>query len=152
MFELTSPDFTNGGMIPQLYSCDGEDTSPKLIWKDPPQGTKSFALIMDDPDAPMGTWVHWIIFNIPPEKLSLPRAVSPEMNLPDGSQQGRNSWHQISYGGPCPPSGTHRYLFKLYALATILDLEAGADKATLVRAMEKHILKKAELMGLFKRD
>lgn len=152
MFTLTSPDFTNGESIPERFSCDGEDSSPALAWSDAPEGTKTFALIMDDPDAPMKKWVHWLLYNIPANKSELPHAVASEERLPDGSLQGRNSWHQIGYGGPCPPSGVHRYFFKLYALDCTLELEAGADKQALVQAMENHILAKADMMGIYKRS
>ena len=152
MFTLTSPDFMHGQMMPVRFSCDGEDSSPALRWDDPPAGTKSFVLIMEDPDAPAGTWVHWLLYNIPPKKTSLEPAVPSEERLPDGSLQGRNSWYQIRYGGPCPPSGVHRYFFRLYALDNVLSLEAGADKPTLVQAMQNHILAQAELMGLFQRN
>jgi len=150
-FELTSTAFGQGEPIPRRYTCDGEDISPPLQWSDPPQGTQSFALIADDPDAPMGTWVHWVLYNIPAQARGLPEAVSSDAELPDGSRHGQNSWRRLGYGGPCPPSGTHRYFFKLYALDAQLDLAAGANKKQLLRAMEGHILAQAELMGTYTR-
>jgi hypothetical protein len=150
-FELTSDAFTPHESIPRKYSCDGEDISPPLTWSDPPEGTQSFALICDDPDAPMGTWVHWVLFNIPADSRSLPEAIPAQDTLSDGSVHGKNSWKRQDYGGPCPPSGTHRYFFKLYALDTTLDLRAGATKKKVLRAMEGHILAEADLMGTYSR-
>jgi len=151
-FELTSTAFAHGESIPRKYTCDGEDISPPLLWGDPPQGTQSFALIADDPDAPMGTWVHWVLYNLSAESRALPEAVPPDADLPDGSRHGQNSWGRLGYGGPCPPSGTHRYFFKLYALDRVLDLAAGASKEQLLQAMEGHILAQTELMGLYTRQ
>ncbi len=148
---LTSPAFAEGERIPRKYTCDGEDVSPPLTWDNVPEGTKSFALICDDPDAPMGTWVHWVLFNLPPETRSLPEAVSPDKELPSGARQGTNDFRKIGYGGPCPPSGTHRYYFKLYALDTMLDLPAGCSKAQLLKAMEGHVLSEGQLMGRYSR-
>jgi Raf kinase inhibitor-like YbhB/YbcL family protein len=146
---LTSPAFQQGSPIPVAYSCRGRDVSPALIWGEPPAGTKSLALIMDDPDAPMGTWVHWVIYNIPASARGLPEAVPAGPQLKDGSLQGKNSGGQNGYNGPCPPSGTHRYFFKLYALDTALTLSSGASKDQLLKAMQGHILAQAELMGTF---
>ncbi len=151
MITLTSAAFSHGAMIPKRYTCDGEDISPPLSWSEPPEKTQSFALIMDDPDAPMGTWVHWVIYNIPATARSLPEGVPADGDLPDGSRHGRNSWRRLGYGGPCPPSGTHRYFFKLYALDTVLPLAAGATKEELLKAMEGHIVAQAELMGRYAR-
>ncbi|MBE9472062.1 MAG: YbhB/YbcL family Raf kinase inhibitor-like protein [Chloroflexi bacterium] len=151
LFELTSPRFARGEPIPRKYTCDGEDISPPLRWSDPPQGTQSLALIADDPDAPIGTWVHWVLYNLPAETRGLPEAVPPDADLPDGSRHGRNSWRRLGYGGPCPPSGTHRYFFRLYALDTVLDLAARSSKKQLLRAMERHVLAQAELMGVYAR-
>ena len=151
-FELTSTAFAPGEPIPAKYSCDGEDISPPLQWSDPPQGTQSLALICDDPDAPIGTWVHWVLYNLPAQARSLPEAVPPEAELPDGSRHGENGWGRLDYGGPCPPSGTHRYFFKLYALDTMLDLDAGASKKQVLQAMEGHILAETELMGVYSRQ
>jgi Raf kinase inhibitor-like YbhB/YbcL family protein len=150
-FTLSSNAFIQEAAIPTRYSCDGENISPPLEWGDPPQGTESFALILDDPDAPGGTWVHWILYNIPAEVRALPEAIPPEEELPDGSRHGENSFGRLDYGGPCPPSGTHRYFFKLYALDVTLDLEPGVDKKTLLQAMEGHVLAEAELMGTYPR-
>jgi Raf kinase inhibitor-like YbhB/YbcL family protein len=145
--ELTSPAFAHGEAIPTLYSCDGDDISPPLQWQNVPAGTQSLALIMDDPDAPRGTWVHWVLYNMPPQTSELPENVA----LTAGSSQGTNSWNRLGYGGPCPPSGTHRYFFKLYALDSELDLAAGATKDQLLAAMEGHILAQGELMGTYAR-
>ena len=149
-FEITSPAFANGGAIPADFSCDGRDVSPALSWTEPPAGTQSFALIMDDPDAPMGTWVHWVIFNIPASTRDLTEGTPTAPQLSDGSLQGKTSAGSTGYHGPCPPSGTHRYFFKLYALDTILSLSTKADKKELLAAMEGHILANAEWMGTFK--
>ena len=146
---LTSPAFTQGQPIPVKFSCKGADVSPALVWSEPPTGTKSFALIMDDPDAPMGTWVHWVLFNIPAAARGLPEGVPTSATLADGSVQGVTSARSAGYHGPCPPSGTHRYFFKLYALDTALNLTSSADKKAVEAAMEGHILAQAELMGTF---
>lgn len=150
--ELTSTAFAPGKPIPRKYTCDDQDISPSLQWSDPPQDTQSFALTADDLDAPAGTWVHWVLYNLPAETRALPEAVPPDAELTDGSRHGKNSWKRLGYGGPCPPSGTHRYLFKLYALDTVLDLDAGADKKQLLQAMEGHILAQTELMGTYTRQ
>lgn len=153
-FELTSTAFEHKGGIPRLHACKeqgGKDMSPPLAWGDPPEGTKSFALIMDDPDAPGGLWVHWVLYNIPAEARGLPENVPPDENLPDGSRQGNNSWGRVGYGGPCPPSGMHRYFFKLYALDIVPDLPARAKSPALTQAMQGHILAQLELMGFFSR-
>jgi hypothetical protein len=150
-FELTSSAFGAGETIPQKYTCDGDDISPPLAWGDPPAGTRSFALISDDPDAPVGTWVHWVLYNLPADARALPEAVPADADLADGSQHGNSSWRRPGYGGPCPPSGTHRYFFKLYALDTVLDLKSGASKEELLKAMEGHVLAEAELMGTYSR-
>ncbi len=150
-FTLTSSAFKDGEDIPRRYSCQGKDISPPLVWENPPADSVSFALIADDPDAPVGTWTHWVLYNIPATTASLPESISAAATLPDGSQQGKNSWRRYGYGGPCPPSGTHRYFFRLYALDTILNLQPGAKKSTLLRAMSGHILGQAELMGRYRR-
>lgn len=147
--EITSPAFVNAGSIPSDFSCDGGDISPALTWTEPPAGTQSFALIMDDPDAPMGTWVHWVLYNIPASTRDLKEATPTDAQLSDGSLQGKTSAGSTGYHGPCPPSGTHRYFFKLYALDTMLPLSTNADKKELLAAMEGHILANAELMGTF---
>jgi Raf kinase inhibitor-like YbhB/YbcL family protein len=150
-FNITSAAFEPQGSIPKKCTCDGQDISPPLSWTDPPQGTESFALICDDPDAPTGTWVHWVLFNIPAGKRSIAENIPAQDRLPDGSLHGRNSWRRRDYGGPCPPSGTHRYFFKLYALDTVLALQAGATKNDLIKAMEGHTLAQAELVGTYSR-
>lgn len=150
-FELTSTAFGPGEEIPGTYTCDGADISPPLQWGDPPQGTQSLVLISDDPDAPMGTWVHWVLFNISADTRELPEGLPKDAELPDGSRHGQNSWKRSDYGGPCPPSGTHRYFFKLYALDTTLELSAGASKKQVLQAMEGHVLAEAELMGVYSR-
>jgi Raf kinase inhibitor-like YbhB/YbcL family protein len=148
-FEMKSTAFAQGEAIPSKYGCDGDDISPPLEWGDPPEGTRSLALICDDPDAPVGTWVHWVLFNLPAETRALSEAVPPDAELADGSRHGQNSWRRLGYGGPCPPSGTHRYFFKLYALDTVFNLASGAGKEQLLQAMEGHILGQAEVMGIY---
>jgi Raf kinase inhibitor-like YbhB/YbcL family protein len=143
---LTSPAFENGQPIPPRFTADGADVSPPLEISGIPEGTASLALIMDDPDAPMGTWVHWVVWNIPPGTRRI-----EEGRLPAGAVQGRNSWGRNAYGGPAPPSGTHRYYFKLYALDSDFDLPAVTDKAALLAAMEGHVLGQAQLMGTYRR-
>lgn len=151
-FTIQSSDFANGADVPRPFTCDGEDRSPALSWSGAPEGTKTFALIADDPDAPAGTWVHWVIFNIPAKTNSLPSGVEKKEQLPDGAKQGRNDFRKIGYNGPCPPPGKpHRYFFKLYALGSELKLPAGATKADVEHAMEGHTLGRAELTGRYKR-
>ena len=150
-FELKSTAFAAGQPIPRQYTCDGENVSPPLQWNDPPAGTQSLALICDDPDAPAGTWVHWVLYNLPAKTRTLAEAIPATADLPDGSRHGKNGWGRLGYGGPCPPSGTHRYFFKLYALDTVLGLASGADKNQLLQAMQGHILAQTELMGTYKR-
>ena len=143
-FALTSDAFTNGQSIPAKYGCTGRNISPALAWTQAPAGTQSFALIMDDPDAPAGTWVHWVLFNILADTRSL------QENPDTGAMSvGKNSWGDLGYGGPCPPSGTHRYFFKLYALDTTINLLPGATKEHVLKEMEGHILGQSELMGTF---
>ena len=149
--QVTSPAFKQSDMIPDRYTCKGEDLSPALRWAGVPSGTKSLALIFDDPDAPMGTWVHWIIYNIPADSAGLPENVPAANPVKGGGIQGANSWGRIGYGGPCPPSGTHRYFFRLYALDTMLDLKPGATKSQLLKTMEGHILAEGELMGRYQK-
>ncbi len=148
--KLESPAFAQGQPIPRQYSCEGADVSPPLRWSDPPQGVKSLALIFDDPDAPVGDWVHWVIYNLPAATRSLPEAV-PKTESAAGGLQGRSSFKKIGYGGPCPPSGTHHYFFRLYALDTPLSLPPGAEKKDVEAAMQSHIVGKAELMGTYQR-
>ncbi len=152
-FAISSTSFPSGGDIPQKFTCDGADTSPELSWSGSPAGTRSFALITDDPDAPSGTWTHWVIFNIPAESSSLPENLPKVDELPSGARQGRNDFHKIGYGGPCPPPGKpHRYFFKLYALDRSLDLKPGSSKQEVEKAMQGHTLEKAEWMGRYKRQ
>lgn len=149
--KLESSAFASGQPIPQKHTCDGQDQSPALSWSEAPQGAKSFALIADDPDAPMSTWVHWVIFNLPPQTHALPEGV-PNTDSAAGGTQGRNDFGKTGYGGPCPPPGKpHRYFFKLYALDSALALKAGAKKADLEKAMQGHIIGQAELMGTYQR-
>jgi Raf kinase inhibitor-like YbhB/YbcL family protein len=150
--DLTSTAFKEGEPIPKLYTGDGRDLSPPLKWGEPPAGTKSFALIADDPDAPRKTWVHWVLFNLPPAIRQLNEGVPKKNDLPDGSKQGLTDFGSVGYGGPAPPPGKpHRYYFKLYALDTALDLKAGATKADLEAAMKGHVLSEGQVMGTYKR-
>lgn len=150
-FQLISTAFDQGRPIPQKYSCDGDDVSPPLAWGEPPAGTQSLALIMDDPDAPLGTWDHWILFNIPADVRELQEdlPIAGKNVDPNAIYAGNNSWGRPEYGGPCPPSGTHRYFFKLYALDTTINLLPGATKKELLKAMDGHILAESELMGSY---
>lgn len=147
--QLTSREFPDNGTIPIESTCHGPDLSPPLSWNNLPAGTKSLALIVEDPDAPSGNFVHWIIFNIPPSMLGLPSNLPKIASFDFGAKQGINDFRKIGYNGPCPPSGVHRYFFRLYALDTLLKLDRGVKKKTLLKAMESHILCKAELMGKF---
>ena len=150
--ELTSSAFQKETTIPKRYTGDGADQSPMLRWSEPPSGTKSIALICDDPDAPRGTWVHWVLFNVPPQARELEEGVPTTETLPSGAKQGKNDFGNIGYGGPAPPKGKpHRYFFKLYALDVALDLSAGATKAQLEKAMQGHILAEGQLMGNYQR-
>jgi Raf kinase inhibitor-like YbhB/YbcL family protein len=149
---LQSSAFSEAGTVPVKYTCDGGDISPPLSWSQPPVGTKSFALIMDDPDAPRGTWVHWVIYNIPASETGLTEAIVMQETLPNGTGQGINDFQRIGYGGPCPPKGpAHRYFFKLYALDTALALSPKATKQDLEHAMEGHVLANAQVMGKYGR-
>jgi Raf kinase inhibitor-like YbhB/YbcL family protein len=149
---LRSADFTADGNIPKQFTCDGADISPALEWDAPPSGTQSFALIADDPDAPMGTWVHWVIFDLPADLQALPQKFPKREQSADGSRQGRNDFGKIGYGGPCPPPGKpHRYFFKLYALDAKLNLKPGASKKDVEHAMRGHILAQGEYMGRYSR-
>jgi Raf kinase inhibitor-like YbhB/YbcL family protein len=149
---LESTAFDNGDVIPARFSCDGKNISPELTWGPTPDGTLSFALIMEDPDAPGGTFIHWVIFNVPPDSTGLPEGVSKDAELADGSRQGTNSGRALGYTGPCPPGQTHRYFFKLFALDEALDLAPGATADELTSAMNGHILDQAELMGTYTRS
>jgi Raf kinase inhibitor-like YbhB/YbcL family protein len=149
--QLTSPAFAEGGTIPKQYTGDGKNVSPPLEWTEVPEGVKSFTLICDDPDAPRGTWVHWVFFNIPPDMRSLSEGV-PSDTHPGGANHGINDFKELGYGGPAPPRGKpHRYFFKLYALDTPLDLKVGATKQQVVQAMEGHVRAIAQLMGQYGR-
>lgn len=149
---IYSPAFDIGSTIPFKYTCDGDNISPPLTWEDPPQATQSFALILEDPDAPQKTFIHWVIYNLPAQIRQLPEAVPNQPSLPEGGLQGKNDFGQLGYGGPCPPNGTHRYFFKLLALDTFLELEPGITKADLKAAMAGHILDAAEIMGRYARQ
>lgn len=148
---ITSAAFKDGGFIPKKYTCDSSNVSPPLQWSDVPGDTKSIALICDDPDAPMGTWVHWVIYNIPPDINSLPEDVPADRTLETGAMQGTNDFRKIGYGGPCPPGGTHRYFFKIYALDKLFELNPGLTKDDLLNAMGGHILSEGKLMGRYSR-
>ena len=149
--DLTSDAFVNGQSIPAKYSCVGKNISPALAWNEPPAGTQSFALIVDDPDAPMGTWVHWVLFNIPSSTRNLQEdlPITGKNVDPNTIYVGNNSSGHTGYDGPCPPGGTHRYFFKLYALDTTISLLPGATKDQLLKEMQGHILGQGELMGTF---
>jgi Raf kinase inhibitor-like YbhB/YbcL family protein len=150
-FKLTSDAFTNGQAIPAKYSCIGKNISPALAWINPPAGTQSFALIVEDPDAPGGTWTHWVLFNISASARELPENLPVTgKNVTSGeAYTGTNSWGDIGYGGPCPPSGTHRYYFRIYALDTLISLLPGATKEQVLKEMKGHIIAQTELMGTF---
>lgn len=150
---LTSPDFTHESQIPKLHTCEGKDLSPALEWKGAPANTKSYVLIVDDPDAPdpkhpKQTWVHWVVYNLPAETKSLPQNAK---SLPSGAKEGVNDFKKSAYGGPCPPIGRHRYFFKLYALDTQLPDLGKASKADVERAMKGHVIGQAELMGTYEK-
>jgi Raf kinase inhibitor-like YbhB/YbcL family protein len=153
-FTLSSPAFTPGAAIPAKYTCQGEDLSPQLVWGGVPQGTASLALIVDDPDAPVGTWVHWVVYNLPADSTGLAEGASQanasSFNLPAGSVQGKTSFGRADYGGPCPPSGLHHYSFRLYALDGTL-ADAGLDKAALLKAIEGRVLAQVELIGTYQK-
>lgn len=149
--KIRSSAFDEGGRIPKKYTCDGDNVSPPLEWEGVPEGTESLVVICDDPDAPMGTWVHWLVYDLPPDSGGLPENILPETQLNSGAKQGMNDFQKIGYGGPCPPSGEHRYFFKLYALSKKLDLDAGLRKPGLVIAMEQLILDHCVLMGRYSR-
>ena len=148
--QLVSSAFSEGGQIPPQYTCDGKDASPPLSWSGVPEGARSLALVCDDPDASK-TWVHWVIFDLPPAAKGLPEAVATRAEVAGGGAQGTNDFRKVGYGGPCPPSGTHRYFFKLYALDKELKLSSKATKADLERAMKGHVLAEAALMGRYAR-
>lgn len=151
-FEIKSSAFNEGEIIPKKYTCDGQDLSVPLTWTDPPARTQSFALIADDPDAPMGTWVHWVLYDLPAETRQLPEGVPKQETLKDGTKQGMTDFRRIGYGGPCPPSGpAHRYFFKLYAVDRKIGLPPGATKRQVLDTIKGHTLGEAQLMGRYKR-
>jgi Raf kinase inhibitor-like YbhB/YbcL family protein len=150
--EITSSAFKNGEFIPAKYTGDGPDISPPLKWGTAPPNTKGFALVCDDPDAPVGTWVHWVVYNIPPDTLEFKEAMPKDATLPNGIRQGRTDFGSTGYGGPAPPTGKpHRYFFKLYALSSVIDLKPGATKAELTKAINGKIIAEATLMGKYQR-
>ena len=148
---IKSSAFNHLEMIPDKYTCKGKNISPPLQWVDFPNETKSFVLINDDPDAPSGTWVHWVLFNIPADQTELKENIQQKKIFDNGTRQGMTDFGRSAYGGPCPPSGTHRYFFKLYALDIMLDLPAGSTKEEIEKAMQGHILASGELIGKFKK-
>jgi Raf kinase inhibitor-like YbhB/YbcL family protein len=148
---VASPAFIEGGMIPKKYSCDAENVSPPLAWSGIPDKAKSLALIVDDPDAPAGDWVHWVVYNMPVTMREMPEDIGPDERVAGIGIQGKTDFGKIGYGGPCPPSGTHRYFFRLYALDKVLDAAPGLTKAQLLQAMAGHVLAQGELMGRYKR-
>ena len=156
-FTLTSTAFSNNGEIPALYTCEGKDISPPLAWSDVPAGTRSLVLILDDPDAPDPeapklTWVHWVLFNLPPNSTGLAEGIKP-INLPKGTGAGSNDWKRTGYGGPCPPIGRHRYFHKLYALDALLTgLPAKPCKSDIETAMNKHVIAQAVLVGTYQKS
>jgi len=150
---MTSSALASGQPIPQKYTCQGDDISPPLAWTDVPAGAKGLALIAEDPDAPMGTWVHWVVYDLPPTATGLPENVAPTQYITGNAKQGLNDFHRLGYGGPCPPPGKpHRYYFKLYALDRTLDLKPGATKKEVEAAMKGHVLAEGQLMGTYQRQ
>lgn len=150
--QLTSKAFEEGATIPKVHTCDAEDVSPPLMWSDVPEGAKSLALICDDPDAPMGTWVHWVLYDLPADVTGLPQGVPKAETLDNGAKQGVTDFRRVGYGGPCPPPGKpHRYFFKLYAIDKNLGLEPGVKKSDVLKAMEGHVLAEGQLMGTYGR-
>lgn len=148
---VRSPAFEEEGMLPRKYSCQGEDISPPLEWDSVPAGAKSLALICDDPDAPMGTWVHWVVFNMPPDLRALHEGMPKAEKIEGGAVQGMNDFGKIGYGGPCPPGGTHRYLFRLYALDAKLALKGRVTKARLLKEMKGHVIAEGTLIGKYRK-
>jgi Raf kinase inhibitor-like YbhB/YbcL family protein len=152
VYALASTAFAEGQQIPAQYTCTGKSISPALKWSGVPEGAKGLVLIADDPDAPVGTWVHWVLYDLPPATKELPEDLPKDQYIPGGGTQGLNDFKHLGYGGPCPPPGKpHRYFFKLYALDTMLELKPGAPKKVVEKAMEKHVLAQGELMGTYKR-
>jgi Raf kinase inhibitor-like YbhB/YbcL family protein len=155
-FRFESPSFAHEGEIPRKHTCEGEDVSPELRWSDVPEGAKSLALIVDDPDAPdpkapKMTWVHWVLYDLPATATGLPESVS-DSALPEGTRQGKNDWGKTGYGGPCPPIGEHRYFFKLYALDGVLGDLSEPKKAELLKAMEGRVVGEVQLMGVYEKE
>jgi len=150
-FAITSTAFKHEGMIPKQYTCDGTDISPQLAWLNVPESTKSFALICDDPDAPVGDWVHWVLYNLPADTREIREKIANDAKLSNGALHGTNDFGKYGYGGPCPPGGTHRYFFKLYALDSMLNLTGKITKRSLLDAMKGRTLGQAELMGKYSR-
>jgi Raf kinase inhibitor-like YbhB/YbcL family protein len=148
---LTSSAFAEGGMIPKDYTCDGLDKAPPLAWTSVPEKARSLVLICDDPDAPLGTWSHWVVYGLPPTTTSWGEGVAPEQTSPT-VRQGKNDFGKTGYGGPCPPSGTHRYFFRLFALDTPLEPGPGATRSTLLKAIDGHVLAEGRLMGKYSRS
>lgn len=150
--QVTSTAFSEGQPIPEKYTCQGRDISPPLQWTEAPAGTRSLALIAEDPDAPMGTWVHWVLYDLSAAATQVAEDVPKSQYLPDGAKQGLNDFRRLGYGGPCPPAGKpHRYFFTVYALDKVLDLKPGVTRKELERAMENHILAQGQLMGTYQR-
>ena len=151
---IQSPAFADGGPIPRAHTCDGADLSPPLFWHDAPADTKSFAMVVDDPDAPAGTWVHWVVYGLPPAVTNLQSGLPAEAEItrPFSAKQGTNDFGRLGYGGPCPPPGpAHRYYFRLYALDTDIKLPPGATKAILLNSIKGHVLDEAEMVGMYGR-
>ena len=149
---VTSPAFEDGGMIPKKYTCDGEDIAPPLHIDGVPGEARSLVLIADDPDAPSKTWVHWVLYNLPPGTTELPENMPKDEEIQSGARHGITDFQRFGYGGPCPPSGTHRYYFKVYALDTMLDLSGKVTKTDVLKAMEGHVLAEGQLMGRYQRQ
>lgn len=149
--EIKSAAFGEGDLIPKQYTCDGADLSPQLSWSQPPEGTRSMVLICDDPDAPMGTWVHWVLYGLSPDTLEIFENIPDDKEVLGGAKHGINDFRKYGYGGPCPPGGTHRYFFKLYAVDTEVDLDPGATKDEVLGAIKGHVLAEGQLMGRYGR-
>ena len=149
--DIKSTAFGEGDLIPKKFTCDGSDVSPPLSWSQPPEGTKSMVLICDDPDAPMGTWVHWVIYGLSPDTLEISENIPDDKEVLGGAKHGVNDFRKYGYGGPCPPGGTHRYFFKLYAVDTEVDLKPGATKDEVLDAIKGHILAEGQLMVKYSR-
>ena len=151
--DIKSMAFGEGNSIPKQYTCDGADISPQLSWSQPPEGTGSMVLICDDPDAPMGTWVHWVLYGLSPDTLEISENIPDDKEVLGGAKHGVNDFHKYGYGGPCPPGGTHRYFFKLYAVDTeVVDLDPDATKDEVLVAIKGHVLAEGQLMGRYSRQ